>query len=380
MPTLSLLLLLLPYRRWPACCQYSLTLCHCVGMQRHAGTRLQFKNRYVFVTAVATLAALCSFAVPFLRLSDYDALQDMFSTEGVGYGTQHEWKYPTPILSMMVYVGIRVVLLALSVALPLPSGLFLPVFSCGAVLGRLYGEVLKAFFPHSGILPAAYAVVGAAATTASVTHTISTAVVTLELTGQVQHTLPILVAVLMAYAVSSACRAPRPLLPLPLTWAAAGMVSISIYDVMLALKGLPYLATAHSSQMYNKTAQDVMHTDVPYLTLSSTYLDAERMLSTLEAADESQGLGVYNIAVVNNDSECLLLVRCGALIFVAPSPRSLARLRPRAHGANAGRCTARITPAQRGAHGLGVQHAAQSASDTLAVRNFAGVGDGRAQE
>lgn len=46
-----------------------------------------------------------------------------------------------------------------------------------------------------------YAVVGAAALSGSVTHTISTSVIVFELTGQIHHILPVMVAVLIANAV-----------------------------------------------------------------------------------------------------------------------------------------------------------------------------------
>ena len=63
---------------------------------------------------------------------------------------------------------------------------------------------------HSGI----FAVVGAAALTSSVTHTISVAVIVFELTGQIHYILPMLIGVLFSFAISNA-------------------FSISIYDVLL---------------------------------------------------------------------------------------------------------------------------------------------------
>ena len=46
----------------------------------------------------------------------------------------------------------------------------------------------------SSIMPGGYAVVGAAAMSGSVTHTISTAVIVFELTGQITHILPVMVS------------------------------------------------------------------------------------------------------------------------------------------------------------------------------------------
>jgi len=44
------------------------------------------------------------------------------------------------------------------------------------------------------IIPAGYAIVGAAALSGSVTHTISTSVIVFELTGQMGHVLPCVVS------------------------------------------------------------------------------------------------------------------------------------------------------------------------------------------
>uniref|UniRef100_A0A8D2P6X6 Chloride channel protein n=1 Tax=Zosterops lateralis melanops TaxID=1220523 RepID=A0A8D2P6X6_ZOSLA len=52
------------------------------------------------------------------------------------------------------------------------------------------------------ILPGGYAVIGAAALTGAVSHTVSTAVICFELTGQISHILPMMVAVILANMVA----------------------------------------------------------------------------------------------------------------------------------------------------------------------------------
>lgn len=48
----------------------------------------------------------------------------------------------------------------MAIVLPIPTGLFTPVFLLGAVLGRLIGETLSSIFPSGAIVPGGYAVVG----------------------------------------------------------------------------------------------------------------------------------------------------------------------------------------------------------------------------
>ena len=70
----------------------------------------------------------------------------------------------------------------------------------GAAFGRLMGECMAVWFPRGiggeTIVPGGYAIVGAAALSGSVTHTISTAVIVFELTGQIAHILPCVVSTL----------------------------------------------------------------------------------------------------------------------------------------------------------------------------------------
>uniref|UniRef100_A0A8C1WVZ1 Chloride channel 2c n=1 Tax=Cyprinus carpio TaxID=7962 RepID=A0A8C1WVZ1_CYPCA len=72
------------------------------------------------------------------------------------------------------------------------------------------------------ITPGVYAVVGAAALTAGVTHTISTGVIMMELTGQINYALPILISVILSNMISQSLQP-------------------SIYDKVIRIKKLPYL-------------------------------------------------------------------------------------------------------------------------------------------
>ena len=103
-----------------------------------------------------------------------------------------------------------------AVGCPIACGVFSPVF----LLGAAFGEVLDFMTPEDRHITAgAYAVVGAAAMAAGVTRTVSCAVMVFELTGQLNHMLPVLVAVLAAYGVGNA-------------------FNKSIYDTMLDLNNL----------------------------------------------------------------------------------------------------------------------------------------------
>ena len=101
------------------------------------------------------------------------------------------------LLTLLTFGLFKLLVLSpLSFALPVPTGVFLPTFVSGAALGSLYGSCLRRLAPalFLGSLPGYFAVTGAAALACASTHTMSTAVVTLELTGQLflQVNLPFL--------------------------------------------------------------------------------------------------------------------------------------------------------------------------------------------
>ncbi|XP_037586744.1 chloride channel protein ClC-Kb-like [Cebus imitator] len=100
----------------------------------------------------------------------------------------------------------------------------------GAAIGRLFGETVSFVFPEgivaggvtNPIMPGGYALAGAAAFSGAVTHTISTALLAFEMTGQIVHALPVLMAVLAANAIAQSCQP-------------------SFYDGTIIVKKLPYL-------------------------------------------------------------------------------------------------------------------------------------------
>lgn len=159
----------------------------------------------------------------------------------------------------------------LACTIPVASGLFIPHFKMGAAFGRLVGEVMAMWFPEgvryghtlSRIIPGGYAVVGAAAWSGAVTHTVSTSVIVFELTGQISHILPVMVAVLVSNAVAQALQP-------------------SVYDSIILIKKLPYLPdiVSASSDAYNVYVEDIMVTDVQYIWLGATYRDIKNLLDS----------------------------------------------------------------------------------------------------
>uniref|UniRef100_A0A8C6UYG4 Chloride channel 2c n=1 Tax=Neogobius melanostomus TaxID=47308 RepID=A0A8C6UYG4_9GOBI len=183
------------------------------------------------------------------------------------------WQHPQVniFVTLVIFIVMTFWMAALAITIPVPSGAFMPVFVIGAAFGRLVGESMAAWFPDGihmdgtiyNIVPGGYAVVGAAALSGAVTHTVSTAVIVFELTGQISHILPIMIAVILANAVAQALQP-------------------SIYDSIIRIKKLPYLPELGwgHPEKYNIRVEDIMVRDVRYITLNCTYRDLHNVLLT----------------------------------------------------------------------------------------------------
>ncbi|XP_073722036.1 chloride channel protein 2 isoform X2 [Misgurnus anguillicaudatus] len=186
-------------------------------------------------------------------------------------GHSAAWKHPQAniFIILVIFIVMKFWMSALATTLPVPCGAFMPVFVIGAAFGRLVGESMAAWFPEGintdgtiyPIVPGGYAVVGAAALSGAVTHTVSTAVIVFELTGQISHILPIMIAVILANAVAQSLQP-------------------SIYDSIIRIKKLPYLPELGwgHHEKYNIRVEDIMVRGVHYITLNSTYRDLHEIL------------------------------------------------------------------------------------------------------
>uniref|UniRef100_A0AAX7VU80 Chloride channel protein n=1 Tax=Astatotilapia calliptera TaxID=8154 RepID=A0AAX7VU80_ASTCA len=186
-------------------------------------------------------------------------------------GNARVWMHPqvTVFGTLALFTIMRFWMCALAITMPVPYGAFMPVLVIGAGLGRLVGECMAYWFPegiHAGhaiypIVPGGYAVVGAAALSGAVSHSFSTVVMVLELTGQISHLLPALIAVVLANLVAQSLQP-------------------SIYDSIIKIKKLPYLPELGWGQheVYNIRVEDIMVRDVQYITLSCSYRDLLNIL------------------------------------------------------------------------------------------------------
>ncbi|XP_032289447.1 chloride channel protein 2 isoform X5 [Drosophila virilis] len=242
------------------------------------------KNRFLYPGFLALLVSSISFPLgtgQFLagELSTHEQVTQLFSNfswsredltvEQAAVVTHWMTSYTSVFANLVIFTIFTFFFSIIASTIPVPSGMFIPVFKIGAAFGRLVGELMASWFPHgvryggrlSPIMPGGYAVVGAAAFSGSVTHTVSVAVIIFEMTGQITHVVPVMIAVLVANAV-------------------AALLQPSIYDSIILIKKLPYLPDLlpSSSGMYSIFVEDFMVRDVKYIWQGISYQKLKEVL------------------------------------------------------------------------------------------------------
>ncbi|XP_011641059.1 chloride channel protein 2 isoform X2 [Pogonomyrmex barbatus] len=242
------------------------------------------KNRFLYPGIVSLLVSSVSFPLglgQFMAgdLNTHDQVSGLFTNftwtkknltvEEMSIVKHWSTSYTDVFSGLLSFVLVTFIFSIISSTVPVPSGIFIPVFKIGAALGRAVGEAMALWFPtgvrYGGIItpiiPGGYATVGAAAFSGAVTHTISVSVIIFEMTGQITHIVPIMIAVLISNAI-------------------AALLQPSIYDSIILIKKLPYLPDLlpSSSGMYNVYVEDFMVRDVKYIWHGISYQKLKEIL------------------------------------------------------------------------------------------------------
>ncbi|XP_051629357.1 chloride channel protein ClC-Kb-like, partial [Manacus candei] len=193
-------------------------------------------------------------------------------------GLWQEWDHPSATIfgTLAFFLLMKFWMLILATTVPLPAGYFMPIFIYGAAIGRLLGEGVALLFPRGlhpqgpprPIIPAGYALAGAAAFSGSVTHAVSTALLVCEATGHLGHLLPTVLAVLVANAI---VQKHQP----------------SFYDGGIIVKNLPYLPPIRSrhTASYRVVVEEFMQRQVVALAKGDGF---QEVLGALDASSDTE--------------------------------------------------------------------------------------------
>ncbi|KAM3719946.1 Chloride channel protein [Dirofilaria immitis] len=183
------------------------------------------------------------------------------------------WKtYDSVFIELGIFIVSFYFLVIIANTLPIPAGIFMPAFVIGAAIGRFIGELIAFGYPNGLrndkqllILPGIYSVVGAVSFCGAVTHTVSVSVIAFELTGQLLHIFPVMIAVLLSNIV---CSSLQP----------------SFFNSIIKIKHLPYFPDIpkSTSWVHEIRVGQIMVKNVKFLTKQSTYYELQELLSTTQ--------------------------------------------------------------------------------------------------
>ncbi|KAA3459448.1 chloride channel protein CLC-b-like [Gossypium australe] len=173
-----------------------------------------------------------------LLTTNDDAVRNIFSSN-----TPSEFQYT----SILIFFALYCILGLITFGIAVPSGLFLPIILMGSGYGRLISMLLGSY---TNLDQGLYAVLGAASLMAgSMRMTVSVCVIFLELTNNLL-LLPItMIVLLIAKTVGDS-------------------FNPSIYEIILELKGLPFLDANPEPWMRNLTVGELANAKSPAVTLS----------------------------------------------------------------------------------------------------------------
>ncbi|KAI7892094.1 chloride channel [Mucor mucedo] len=230
------------------------------------------------VLCIMLVTALVSYWNPFSRMGLSAFAANLFSectptNDNGGLCARTVAEIPNLLYLLITTLIIKMGLTMITFGCAVPGGIFLPSLIIGAITGRIIGLIMQYLtltypgaWPFTAceldlatrgecVIPGVYAIVGAAAGLAGVTRTtISLVVIMFELTYSLTYALPIMISVMVA------------------KWVADAMFVEGIYDLLIDLKGYPYL----------ESRREYVHT--------MTIMEITEYLSTIDA-DEPISIG-----------------------------------------------------------------------------------------
>ena len=233
-----------------------------------------FKNRYIYVMLAILINNLLIFPHNQFFTSFKDVVGDLISFHKMIDGHNGRWWHGDyRIIWELIYsLFVRFVQMLLFQTCPIPFGTFTPGLIFGAMLGRLYGECLRLVLGPS-IEPNHFALAGLGAFISAIQRTFSPMIFVLEMTGQMDMLLPILIVQIVSFGVCST-------------------LSIGLMEMTIAIRKLPFMPSVISPEAALKPASAIAEQVVHKLTVSSSIFDVLTTFGELDDVEVRQVLPI----------------------------------------------------------------------------------------
>ena len=229
-------------------------------------------NRFKFAAITALITASTTFFIPGLRNFDKPIMLHLFSAND--NSIQDDWQHPGEGWYLLISCFFKYILTVLGLSCTMPSGVFGPMFTVGALLGRFYGHLIYIIFGIN--MESAFAMAASAGAFSGFSHTISSALMVFELAGQTKYLPYLLITGLIANLIGQG-------------------LSMGIFDVLLAIKNLPYLPAIKSNDSYSMSAGELMN-KIDYV----MYIGNSKIIDGLNILSQIPKKYVVNIPILDD--------------------------------------------------------------------------------
>ena len=229
-------------------------------------------NRFKFAAITALITASTTFFIPGLKNFDKPIMLHLFSAND--NSIQDDWQHPGEGWYLLISCFFKYILTVLGLSCTMPSGVFGPMFTVGALLGRFYGHLIYIIFGIN--MESAFAMAASAGAFSGFSHTISSALMVFELAGQTKYLPYLLITGLIANLIGQS-------------------LSMGIFDVLLAIKNLPYLPAIKSNDSYSMSAGELMN-KIDYV----MYIGNSKIIDGLNILSQIPKKYVVNIPILDD--------------------------------------------------------------------------------
>ena len=191
-------------------------------------------SRFRFAAMVALITSVTTFYLTTLQRADRTLMNFCYSANDTSL---NNLTHPGEGWLLLISFIAKFIITVLGLVCTMPAGVFGPVFAIGALFGRLYGHIVNYLFGVN--MESAFAMAASAGAFSGFSHTVSSALMVFEITGQTRYLAPLLLCSLIANLIGQS-------------------LSMGIFDVLLAIKNLPHLPAIKSAQSYSMSAGDIM--------------------------------------------------------------------------------------------------------------------------
>lgn len=208
-----------------------------------------------FLTGLATSPDILG---NYMAKGTYPTIRELLNTNYNDWGV-----FDSAIPALITMLAIRFVLTAFTIPLAIPTGLYATNLILGAIFGRIVGEIF-ACIDSWEVDPGSIAMIGASAYVGAVTHTFSSAVVILEMTGDLKYCFHSLLATAISLTISR-------------------KITMNIFEKIISVRGLPFLFDLKNldKPIY---ANDIMTTDFQTVNKELTYKELRKLVKDFKKA------------------------------------------------------------------------------------------------